>query len=38
MDESNMERSFAKEIEQLSQGDNGKFQGEGILAVIIVLC
>ena len=28
-----MERSFAKEIEQLSQGDNGIFQGEGILAV-----
>jgi indolepyruvate ferredoxin oxidoreductase alpha subunit len=29
----NMERSFHKEIEQLRQGDNGKFQGEGILAV-----
>ncbi|MFP6712756.1 MAG: indolepyruvate ferredoxin oxidoreductase subunit alpha [Rhodospirillales bacterium] len=28
-----MERSFHKEIEQLRQGDNGKFQGEGILAV-----
>jgi indolepyruvate ferredoxin oxidoreductase alpha subunit len=28
-----MERSFNKEIEQLRQGDNGKFQGEGILAV-----
>ena len=28
-----MERLFKKEIEQLRQGDNGKFQGEGILAV-----
>ena len=28
-----MERSFHKEIEQLRQGDNGNFQGEGILAV-----
>ena len=28
-----MERSFHREIEQLRQGDNGKFQGEGILAV-----
>jgi indolepyruvate ferredoxin oxidoreductase alpha subunit len=28
-----MERVFHKEIEQLRQGDNGKFQGEGILGV-----
>jgi indolepyruvate ferredoxin oxidoreductase alpha subunit len=28
-----MERSFHKEIQQLRHGDNGKFRGEGILAV-----